>query len=189
MVASVIVAGLAGCGGDGTDPAISGPTQVVRDPAADPEDGNYKRYPAFRHIDIRAMKVTKTGSGLRVVFQTTAPAKRGSIYSFFYNHDPDDERGGLVQARYRSDGRITADASTEPDPQVDQLPSDSVQLRGNEVVLTVPDEFLDPTSQFTWWAGAGYSVTDALEADDWVPDRTDDPLGQPIVPYRRDARP
>jgi hypothetical protein len=130
------------------------------------------------------MRVTKLDSGLRLVFQTAAPAKPGNIYSFSYFHDQDDERGGLIQVRYRDDGSLTADASTEPTQYVSQLPTGSAKLRGNEVVLTVPDEFLDPTNRFTWFAIAGYSISDVLEVDDWVPDQPSDPLRVRTAHYR-----
>ena len=91
------------------------------DKAGDAQDGSYKRYPRRGDIDIRRVEVTKLAGGLRIAIQTSAPARRGDIFSFFY-YRPDGNGGGLIQTRYRSDGTIGTDANVKLSADVDGQP-------------------------------------------------------------------
>src|SRR5262249_59442962 len=86
---------------------LAGALVSVKDKRGDPEDGNYRRYPKLRNLDLTRVTVSRSGRALRVTWETAAPPARSQLYTFAY-YDARGASGGTADVRFRADGTRVA---------------------------------------------------------------------------------
>lgn len=127
---------------------------VVRDRAKDPEDGNYKRYPARRDLDLRRVIVERDGRNVRVGWETAASAVRSVIYTFDY-FDAAGRSRAAVEVRLRADRSIQGYASKQPGGYSHPIPRSAIRLGRGRVMVSIPGRFIPFIARFRWSARVG----------------------------------
>lgn len=126
---------------------------VVRDRAGDPEDGNYKRYPARRDLDLRRMIIERRGKNLRIVWETAAPATRSIIYAFnAFNANGNEV--AAVEIRLRADRSISGLASKSLSSYANAIPRNRIHFRVRQLIVDVPPAYIEYARRFHWTANA-----------------------------------
>jgi hypothetical protein len=127
---------------------------VLRDRAKDPADGNYKRYPARRDLDLRRVIVERDGRNIRVGWETAASAVRSVIYTFNY-FDAAGRSGAAVEVRLRADRSIQGYARKEPGGDSHSIPRSAIRLGRARVMVSIPGRFIRYIARFRWSASVG----------------------------------
>jgi hypothetical protein len=163
--------------------ASSGTTErvIVRDRAGDPEDGNYKRYPARRDLDLRRVVVERTGKNVRVTWETAAPATRSIIYTFNY-YNGAGRSGAIVEIRLRANRSLSGYASKEQGGFVNTIPRYVIRLRGRQVSVAIPARFIAYMQRFRWDASAG-TIGRTVQILDQVPNAGKSILNSPKAKF------
>jgi hypothetical protein len=145
---------------------------VLADKAGDAEDGNYKRYPARRDLDLRRMVVERLGEDLRITWKLAGAPTKPSIFTFSY-YDEAGNSGAYVEVHDR-DGELVVWANPSLEDPVNEL-SGAATLRGSTLIVTVPGENVLYLPSFRWSATVGtYGI--ANQIIDGAPDPGDDLL-------------
>lgn len=161
----------------------TGTTQrvVVRDRAGDPEDGNYKRYPTRRDLDLRRVIVERTGRNVRVGWETAAPATRSITYSFNYFNSA-GRSGAAVEIRLHANRSLSGYASKDLAGFANTIPRDAIRLRGRRISVEIPARFIEYMRTFRWDAGAG-TIGRTVQIEDRVPNAGKSILNPPKAKF------
>ncbi len=184
---ALFVVVLAGCGGggdsDSSDPQSAAKRErvTVADKGGDPEDGNSKRYPTRRELDLRRVVVERTADGLRIAWETAAPAKPPQIYVFSY-YDEARSRGGRVEVRKRGDGSVGANASVLANPAITEITPRAIRFQGRRLTLDVPSEVLADLPSF-WWQAVVGTIGSNPSIEDALPDVGEDAVNPKLAKF------
>jgi hypothetical protein len=147
---------------------------VVRDRAGDPEDGNHKRYPARRDLDLRRVVVERDRMNLRLGWETAASAVRSVIYTFNYV-DAAGRSGAAVEIRLRADRSIQGYASKKPGGHANSIPRSAIRVGRGRIMVSIPGRFIRYLARFRWSASVG-TIGRVNQIRDDVPYAGNDPL-------------
>lgn len=154
---------------------------IVRDRAGDPEDGNSKRYPTRRDLDLRRVIVERTGRNVRVGWETAGPATRSIIYSFNYFNSA-GRSGAAVEIRLRANRSLSGYASKDLAGFANTIPRGAIRLRGRRVSVEIPARFIEYMRTFRWDAGAG-TIGRTVQILDEVPNAGKSILNPPKAKF------
>jgi hypothetical protein len=140
---------------------------VVPDRSGDPEDGNYKRWPARLDLDARSVTVERRGKALRIIWETVARASAPVIYAF-NAFDSAGNQVAAIEVRIRPGGSVGGYASKTLGSYANTIPRDSIRVRGRRTIVDVAPSFVTYARRFDWSASVA-TIGRSTEIRDDVP--------------------